>query len=1450
MLPCIAAMLRLKLCSWPETGDGLQHSANIPVIGGDFPREAANVQAARFVGSYFHDGRKALLWRCDGCNLSIRYFALEEEVPLHTKNYRFDTPVANNGISGQLDNGQITLNVLFSAGYLARIKIDSVDGQDINFSLESSHEMVTFSPVAVSGCRSSFTVANDLEGSLSNFHWNEEEECMEGRELLSKPLMSRILTGLTPNFMRPSLSEQRALCTCTTMHNDAIIVFALCADVGIRILKRIDKLNKTVLEHVISLAQFIDITEFNSKRDSHVICCPDPQVAGLLTVIVYVAMDTEDMVFKFNARVGDDLEISVTTVMTIPCPFRAISVCLTPSYIWALTHDNSDTKVVYTEVDSSQNPSALGWRLAFEGEPSPKNINFSVPNNLSPRTAYCDFIFESGRFSKEVLVRALRLYADDHSVTDYDNSTICKAVEDRIRDNMNMYNEIDYKQYRDVEDQQWRDFLDVCIEEWIECNTPVGLCADNYTQTVLLVTQGSVEIIQAASPLETLCTAPSSINVDNAWKLAASQKPVKGESILGSDIAAMMRALLIMQDCLESDSEVSRAFLEDPVAYSKFKATDMTDRLEYITSKFGLEITAVLRGVKSMTSAVNVILNCLDPRTTPFLNPETNPDEMQEGEGMNGELYYCSTLGKHLLASSVRANIRYRFGAARNLLYVISLVCQLGQRIGVRGEEIIKLASLRARVVDILKLVSPLKWACTRYFGQFDYDGSHSEDMTLMDAYVHNEEVEKMSPRGNEGTINEILALRCDLTTVLVQHALEVSSASSPQQHDCIAGNVFAMFLLRSRCFDVIHEYVATTNGTSGHLEFISGLAYLHEGQYRHAKTSFLNAATFLSDLVQLDFLSEGIKCLGSTDANSDLAFNDENLATINVAEYYLLVMHIFEKEIPRQLNSRPEKEKPSAYRALMAPSIVMECAFLALNFPSTDGEGLNAEQKRKAWAIIFRTALQLADYDKAFMAITASNEVARDAQNWELREIQKDQLQRLIGVLCDRREMQVLVEYNYGCMEADACEALTTRAKHASVDVILSGNSINYFEALYSFHLKRGNYRKAAYNMLRYAHCLKKSISSLKQSEPAEAVSRLLKESVRAYQVAENALRIVPDQHDQWLTMPGMNPGNLKRKREQGQQLDAQNAETPMDLVTVEDLKRDGLLLRGQLALHELEMENLTENLINTASLTTSDTTAIVDRLSVAGLFDLAFNISQTFANTIEEDTVKGVFLELTNRCVHIQVDPSHPKSNWDWLETHDLNPLVGGGSDEYDSEDPLWVHPSLFFSAEKNTASKSAWHLLQFYLWRYDRGPENNYQYHTTVADHILSLRVNGDPVPLPRWLVLSFKKRRPAALLKLFGSYDLWDAAVKFAISVLTDYHQAGRHSEQRTLSSVKTTCGINWLPHRELQQIFDVIDIRKATADDEQIAAFNLLQELYKKYLKESEKLSNALDSKNI
>eukprot|EP00064_Thunnus_orientalis_P018534 superscaffoldBa00004308_g18635 len=115
------------------------------------------------------------------------------------------------------------------------------------------------------------------------------------------------------------------------------------------------------------------------------------------------------------------------------------------------------------------------------------------------------------------------------------------------------------------------------------------------------------------------------------------------------------------------------------------------------------------------------------------------------------------------------------------------------------------------------------------------------------------------------------------------------------------------------------------------------------------------------------------------------------------------------------------------------------------------------------------------------------------------------------------------------------------------------------------------------------------------------------------------------------------------------------------------------------------------------------------------------------------------SVFEGLAFKCIKLQSGGEESQNEaWSWLAANQLSSVV---------------------NTKESSATDEAWRLLASYLERY---PSTNGQHHRCVISKLMS-----HGVPLPDWLVTSYKGVDAAALLRLYLNYDLLDAAAELVM-----------------------------------------------------------------------------------
>ncbi|EDQ85374.1 uncharacterized protein MONBRDRAFT_34296 [Monosiga brevicollis MX1] len=391
-----------------------------------------------------------------------------------------------------------------------------------------------------------------------------------------------------------------------------------------------------------------------------------------------------------------------------------------------------------------------------------------------------------------------------------------------------------------------------------------------------------------------------------------------------------------------------------------------------------------------------------------------------------------------------------------------------------------------------------------------------------------------------------------------------------------------------------------------------------------------------------------------------------------------------------------------------------------------------------------FKHKLALNDVDGAFAAI---------AQLGAHEAIRDDCISELVSTLCDRNEMQAIVQLPYGQLEHIVRNVISTRARNASATAAALEDRVNFYQVLYAFFIFRADYAAAAQAMYIYASRL-----AAESLDPDTDESMIVLEAERdAYLTALNALQTLPTEHAWFAANVVSRDGHHqnaapKRVRHGGEDSMDESQDivvTPSSgasIVTAHELRCCYVLCQAVADIVDAKLPGYRQLSRNV------NYTLAAEVLISARRYDDAINLVLTRArgqvDQVEFD-FSSLFRDLTEQCLRISLETDVDVT---WL---------------YQNESPI---------AAGSTAEAIAWRLLRKYLALLDCNT-TSFVYHEVVTRTILSLRPlkNGTRFPLPHWLLESHLACNPNALLALLLRYQMWDVAHQVAVTSIQEAHK---------------------------------------------------------------------------
>ncbi|XP_036390935.1 nuclear pore complex protein Nup160 [Megalops cyprinoides] len=1152
-------------------------------------------------------------------------------------------------------------------------------------------------------------------------------------ELKQSSVMQR-LAGWMPTAIRgdQSPSDLPVSLAVRQLEHDTFI-FALCQDHKLRMWSYRDQLCLMVADMLDYMPVSRDVR--HSLGQGHKLRLSFSSSTGLcLGVYLNVPKRGQFCVFQLVATESnryslDHISSLYTTQETL------VDFALTSTDVWALWLDDDDNQAVVKYINFEHNVAGQ-WNQVFVQPPPEEEIPIGFDHD--PRETYLETLFSLVRFSASAIVKALQIYRrGSERILDYSWEALKKevtvAVESELQSSVTEY-EFSQEAYRQLQLEFWSKFYACCVQYQEALSTPLALHVNPATSMVCLLRKGFVSFLVP-------CFAVDHIYLSSDEYLSSDDEtPITEDPELGRDVQQLVLCLhmlgvavmgdmaYIMEKALEhlqSPERAAEQVLEILLASDDDIIEDIQNKLQDIRNPIGA-MTALLREVDLETEG------------------ETEGEgTFAEGQPLNVRMslsqLYGSSVAVTVVCQATCHLAMIRAQLLRDLLILQQLYLRLGGNVflGGGGQLLPLQQDLIPRTSLLLCSYYLLKWAtqCLSApvpLDTLDANLQHLSVLELSDSPA-------LTPNKSVLTLQTVVELfyqnvgrKAIISQIHSQQSVLLGQAvlSWPQMVSTIItllgqhlwpsnpGFLFPECLMGNCQYTQLQEYIRLT-GTwcqvnVGSCRFVLGQCYLATGEGHKALQCFQEAAT---EVEKEEFL---MRLTGS---------EDEDAAVTPRLQYYNKVLRLLED--------------------VGLPELVIQLATMAISEATNDIRSQAALRTR-----IFKHHLDLGHNSQAYEALTQNPDPSR----------QLDCLRQLVVVLCERSQLQDLVQFPYVNLHDEVVSIIESRAR--AVDLM----SHNYYELLYAFHINRHNYRKAGTVMFEYGMRLGREVRTRQG----------LQKQVNCYLAAMNCLRLIRPDYA-WIVQPASGgvyerPGTSPKRN-----YDGEYAATPVnrqiEILELKDLEKEYILARNRLTLAQYDPSSAS----NTGS---APAVEMVTLLVQAGQFDAAMSLSQTFKLPLTP-----VFEGLTFKCIQLQYGGEVSQNEaWNWLSSNQLPTVI---------------------TTKESSATEEAWRLLTYYLERY---PSQNAQYHRCVINTLLS-----HGVPLPDWLVISYKAVDTAALLRLYLNYDLLESAVDLMLEYVDALLGKGYQyfGIERPLSA---TAPLVWIPYTSVDQLLQALNENQSNANN--------------------------------
>ncbi|KAF5363323.1 hypothetical protein D9756_000589 [Leucocoprinus leucothites] len=391
-------------------------------------------------------------------------------------------------------------------------------------------------------------------------------------------------------------------------------------------------------------------------------------------------------------------------------------------------------------------------------------------------------------------------------------------------------------------------------------------------------------------------------------------------------------------------------------------------------------------------------------------------------------------------------------------------------------------------------------------------------------------------------------------------------------------------------------------------------------------------------------------------------------------------------------------------------------------------------------WFNVIKGYLDLGRYADAYATLMAT----------PYEKQKRECASQLTFQMCENDAIDTFMSFDFAGISKEVEAALSFKARNAE-----PGSRPSYAHILYTWYVRRGNYRDGALVMYQQAQKMTTAvIDAASFAEKAQA-------QLEAIMISINALSLV-DSKNAWIIVPKSNPTARKRRLNVNYVPESKFSSRKYDseIVHLSDMQYDCALLQAQ-----IDLVHKDPGLLSSQGFLMPPT-LIVMRLATLNLYERAL----TTARALEVDMV-DIFTKLAAHCLRLTRNSDGPiqEEGGDWLLTDQV-------------------------ASWSRSPAERGWNYLHRSLERHDSA-KTDYRYSKAVLETILT---HDKGSTAPPWLIQTLEKYQPEYLIRAALRYERVDLAMEYSLSMV--------HQEKVKLARESPkTAGATWLPYNLLDQV---------------------------------------------